>query len=113
MFLFSSCAANSWRVELCSVAVMESQQHTEEVLHTHPEHLKENNVKCLLQTVKTDRKSQSYIFCGGGYDDSPEVQRTRSCFCLNLLVKLDCFAPLHSMTSEIQNERGHATYIEV
>lgn len=52
MFLFSSCAANSWRVELCSMAVMESQQHTEEVLHTHPEHLKENNVKVSFKPSK-------------------------------------------------------------
>lgn len=56
-----------------------------------------------LNCQKWQKISHIPDFCDGGYDNSPEAQRKLSCLCLNLLVKLDYFAPLHLMTSEIQN----------
>lgn len=61
----------------------------------------------------TENQSHIRDFCDGGYENSPEAQKKLSCLCLNLLVKLDYYAPPHLMTSEIQNGSGCVTYNNV
>lgn len=69
--------------------------------------------KSPLNCQKSQKITITYLWFLWWWNNSPEAQRKLSCLCLNLLVNLDYCAPLHPMTSEIQNEWGLVTYNNV